>query len=54
LLGVGVSNLEEPFTQLELFGDNTQKKQDLVQAVDLLRDKFGKNVIVRANQLKKQ
>lgn len=54
LLGVGASNLEEPFTQLELFGDNTQKKQDLVQAVDLLRDKFGKNVIVRANQLKKQ
>ncbi len=53
LLGVGASNLEEPFTQLELFGDNTQKKQDLVQAVDLLRDKFGKNVIVRANQLKK-
>jgi DNA polymerase-4 len=53
LIGVGVSHLEEPFTQLELFGDNIQKKQDLVQAVDSLRDKFGKDVIIRANQLKK-
>ena len=54
LIGVGVSHLEEPFTQLELFGDNVQKKQDLVQAVDSLRDKFGKDVIIRANQLKKK
>lgn len=54
LIGVGVSHLEEPFTQLELFGDNIQKKQDLVQAVDSLRDKFGKDVIIRANQLKKK
>lgn len=53
LIGVGVSHLEVPFTQLELFGDNIQKKQDLVQAVDSLRDKFGKDVIIRANQLKK-
>jgi DNA polymerase-4 len=54
LIGVGVSHLEVPFTQLELFGDNIQKKQDLVQAVDSLRDKFGKDVIIRANQLKKK
>lgn len=53
LLGVGISQLEEPFMQLELFGDNSQKQHDLVQAVDLLREKFGNNVIVRANQLKK-
>lgn len=54
LIGVGVSHLEVPFTQLELFDDNIQKKQDLVQAVDSLRDKFGKDVIIRANQLKKK
>lgn len=53
LLGVGVSNLEEPYTQLSLFDESPQKKQELINAIDELREKFGKDVIIRANKLKK-
>lgn len=54
LLGVGVTNLEEPFKQLELFDESTEKKQELLQAIDHLKDKFGKDVIFRANKLARQ
>ena len=54
LLGVGVTNLEEPFTQLELFVESPEKKQDLVHAIDQLKDKFGKDVVFRANKLIKK
>ncbi|NLA80407.1 MAG: hypothetical protein GX853_06640 [Chloroflexi bacterium] len=52
LLGVGVSNLEEPYAQLELFDESPLKKQELTQAIDELKDKFGKDVVFRANKLK--
>lgn len=53
LLGVGVTKLEKPHQQLSLWDDNSNKKQDLTKAVDKLREKFGKDIIKRANSLKK-
>ncbi len=51
LLGVGVTNLEVPFSQLELFDESSEKKQELVHALDNLKEKFGKDVVFRANKL---
>ncbi len=53
LLGIGVTKLEKPHQQLSLWDDNSNKKQDLTKAVDKLREKFGKDIIKRANSLKK-
>ena len=54
LVGVGVSNLGSPVHQLSLWEDDHEKKLHLVQAVDALRDRFGKDIIIRARQLRGQ
>jgi len=54
LVGVGVSNLGPPTHQFRLWEDDHEKKLHLVQAVDELRDRFGKDIIKRARQLRRQ
>ncbi len=51
LIGVGVSNLGPPMHQLELWGDDHQKQARLLNAVDELRDRFGRNIIQRAGRM---
>lgn len=54
LAGVSVQNLielEEP--QLTLFGETKDEKARLSQAVDIVKDKFGDNIITWARLLKK-
>jgi len=50
LLGVGVSNLGPPLHQLSLWDDDYQKKANLLNALDGLRERYGKDIIMRANQ----
>lgn len=52
LLGVGVSNLDLPGQQLGLFDQNVVRKQELLHAIDTLKDRFGRDIIVRASNLK--
>lgn len=52
LLGVGVTKLEEPAVQLSLWDDTVQKKTQLTEAVDTLKDKYGKEIIIRASAMK--
>ncbi len=52
LLGVGVTKLEEPAIQLSLFDTSAQKKTQLTEAIDTLKDKYGKQIIIRASSLK--
>lgn len=51
LIGVGVSGLGEPVHQLELWGDEHQKQAKLLNAVDELRDKYGRDIIQRARRI---
>ena len=52
LLGLGVSGLlEEGGYQLQLFDQSDQKRIHLNQAVDGIRDKYGRGAIVRASLL---
>lgn len=53
LLGVGVTKLEKPHQQLSLFDQGIDKRQELTKAVDDLRERFGKEIIKRADTLKK-
>jgi DNA polymerase-4 len=52
LIGVGVSNLGSPIHQLGLWEDDHQKKARLVNAVDDLRERFGKHIIQRGDHLR--
>ena len=52
LLGVGVSTLEKPHRQLSLWEDQGNRKEELTKAVDGLRERFGKDIIKRADTLK--
>ena len=52
LLGVGVTNLDKPHRQLSLWDDEGNKRNDLTRAVDGLRERFGKDIIKRADTLK--
>ena len=52
LLGVGVTNLDKPHRQLSLWDDEGNKKEELTKAVDDLRERFGKDIIKRADTLK--
>jgi DNA polymerase-4 len=51
LIGVGVSNLDEPARQLSMFDPDSDKKVDLATAIDKLKERFGKDVIKRASSL---
>jgi len=52
LLGVAVTRLEEPAIQLSLWDKTAQKKTQLTEAIDSLKDKYGKQLIVRASSIK--
>jgi len=45
LIGVGVSQIEDEYYQLELFDNSFQKEKDLLRAIDQLNEKFGEKVI---------
>jgi DNA polymerase-4 len=47
LIGIGVSGLGYPVRQLELWDTLSEKARRLTSAIDLLRDKYGENVIHR-------
>lgn len=51
LIGVGVSNLNEPARQLSMFEPDLDRKEDLAAAIDKLKDRYGKDVIKRASSL---
>lgn len=48
LIGVGVSNLEPPREQLHLWDTTSQKGRRLQEALDQVRDRFGRDAIQRA------
>jgi DNA polymerase-4 len=52
LLGVGVTKLEQPAIQLSLWDNTVQKKTQLTEAIDTLKDKYGKDIIVRGSAMK--
>ena len=52
LLGVGVTNLDKPHRQLSLWENDSGKRENLTRAVDDLRERFGKDIIKRADTLK--
>ena len=54
LIGVGVSGLGPPTRQLGLWDDTHQKEADLLSAVDQLRERYGRDIIRRANRVKKE
>ncbi len=47
LLGVGVSNLGPPIHQMELWGQTSEKQRKLQSALDVLQEKFGKDIIAK-------
>ena len=51
LIGVGVSHLSAPVRQLSLWDDDHQKEQQLLSALDALRDRYGKDIIHHARGL---
>jgi len=51
LIGVGVSNLGPPVHQLSLWDDDHQREEKLLSAVDELRERFGKDIIKRADEV---
>lgn len=54
LIGVGVSNLGQPAHQLGLWDDDYQKEAKLIDAVDELREKFGRDIIKRGDQVQRR
>jgi DNA polymerase-4 len=50
LIGVGVSGLGAPLHQLELWGTDTEKSRRLQEALDRVRDKYGKKAIQRGKR----
>lgn len=53
LLGVGVSGLGVPLRQLDLWEKpDGLREQQLLKAIDQLRDRYGKNIIQRAARIK--
>ena len=51
LIGVGVSNLEPPREQLHLWDSASQKGRRLQEALDQVRDRFGRDAIQRAMEV---
>ena len=51
LIGVGVSNLGPPAHQLGLWEDEHQRQADLLNAMDELREKYGRDIIQRARRV---
>jgi DNA polymerase-4 len=53
LIGVGASGLGPPVRQLSLWDGDIEKDRRLQEAVDLLRQRYGKRVVVRGSQIYK-
>jgi DNA polymerase-4 len=51
LLGVGVSGLKEHVLQLSLWDDNGEKERQLQTAIDQLRQRFGKQIVLRGGDI---
>jgi DNA polymerase-4 len=51
LLGVGVTQFSKPVKQLSLWDAPSKKDVNLFAAVDVLRDRYGKNTIMRGTDL---
>jgi DNA polymerase-4 len=51
LIGVGVTGLEHPVEQLELFTGQNQRGDSLMQALDEIRLRYGKNSLKRCIEL---
>lgn len=51
LIGVGVSNLEEPRKQLTLWETPSKKGQRLQETLDDLRERFGRDAVRRASEI---
>lgn len=51
LLGVGVANLTEKTHQMTLWETPNEKERKLLDALDGLRDKFGRNAVQRAEDI---
>jgi DNA polymerase-4 len=54
LLGVGVTNFHHPIKQLSLWETPKKKDDQLLTALDALKDKYGKTAIIRGSELKKR
>ncbi|MEL7643352.1 MAG: DNA polymerase IV [bacterium] len=54
LIGVGSSNLQEPAVQMSLFDPGQDKETKLLNALDELREKYGKKVIQRGREVGRQ
>jgi DNA polymerase IV len=52
LLGVGISNFEQPVKQLSLWDASSKKDTNLFVAVDDVRNRYGKDSIMRGSELK--
>jgi DNA polymerase-4 len=52
LIGVGVSDLGKPVRQLQLFDSSWQEDERLLEAIDQIRDKYGRQALRRASALK--
>ena len=52
LLGVGVTQFSKPEKQLSLWDVPSKKDVNLFTAVDVLRERYGKNTIMRGSDLK--
>jgi DNA polymerase-4 len=51
LLGVGVTHFSKPQRQLSLWNTPSEKDEKLLTAVDGLRERYGKNSIIRGSEL---
>jgi DNA polymerase-4 len=51
LIGVGVSNLEEPREQLTLWETSSKRGKRLQETLDDLRERFGRDAVKRASEL---
>jgi endonuclease III len=49
LIGVGVSGLGQPIRQLGLWDFDSEKSRKLQDVLDILQDKYGKDVIKRGS-----
>jgi DNA polymerase-4 len=50
LIGVGASGLRPPIRQLSFWDERSQKERRLLEAVDQLRSRYGKNALHRLNR----
>ena len=51
LLGVGVSGLREHILQLSLWDDGVEKERQLQTAIDQLRQRFGRQIVIRGGDI---